>query len=83
MGALSLRRRGRGRPEQGGLGAGRVRVTRRGLRVFQLGTEAESTQATVDIYEKEEAIEIDYSSLREDLKVDGRFLLFVTSSRLY
>ncbi|KAB1269853.1 Structural maintenance of chromosomes protein 1B [Camelus dromedarius] len=36
--------------------------------VFQLGTEAESTQATLDIYEKEEAIEIDYSSLREDLK---------------
>nr|KAF6497852.1 structural maintenance of chromosomes 1B [Rousettus aegyptiacus] len=34
----------------------------------ELGTEAESTQATVDIYEKEEAIEIDYSSLREDLK---------------
>ncbi|XP_010981731.1 structural maintenance of chromosomes protein 1B isoform X1 [Camelus dromedarius] len=34
----------------------------------ELGTEAESTQATLDIYEKEEAIEIDYSSLREDLK---------------
>ncbi|XP_019594797.2 structural maintenance of chromosomes protein 1B isoform X1 [Rhinolophus sinicus] len=34
----------------------------------ELGTEAESTQATVDIYEKEEAIEVDYSSLREDLK---------------
>uniref|UniRef100_A0A8I3NCF4 Structural maintenance of chromosomes 1B n=1 Tax=Canis lupus familiaris TaxID=9615 RepID=A0A8I3NCF4_CANLF len=34
----------------------------------ELGTEAESTQATVDIYEKEEAIEIDYSSLRDDLK---------------
>ncbi|KAM9229322.1 structural maintenance of chromosomes protein 1B [Dugong dugon] len=34
----------------------------------ELGTEAEGTQATVDIYEKEEAIEVDYSSLREDLK---------------
>lgn len=72
-----------GGPSKGDLGRVAFRVTRRGLRVFQLGTEAESTQATVDIYEKEEAIEIDYSSLREDLKVDGRFLLFVTSSRLY
>ncbi|KAF4023050.1 hypothetical protein G4228_014626 [Cervus hanglu yarkandensis] len=34
----------------------------------ELGTEAESTQATTDIYEKEAAIEVDYSSLREDLK---------------
>uniref|UniRef100_A0A452QEI6 Structural maintenance of chromosomes protein n=1 Tax=Ursus americanus TaxID=9643 RepID=A0A452QEI6_URSAM len=34
----------------------------------ELGTEAESTQATVDIYEKEAAIEVDYSSLRDDLK---------------
>ncbi|XP_045408755.1 structural maintenance of chromosomes protein 1B isoform X2 [Lemur catta] len=34
----------------------------------EMGTEAESTQATIDIYEKEEAIEVDYSSLREDLK---------------
>ncbi|XP_026963743.1 structural maintenance of chromosomes protein 1B isoform X1 [Sagmatias obliquidens] len=34
----------------------------------ELGPEAESTQATMDIYEKEAAIEIDYSSLREDLK---------------
>uniref|UniRef100_G1SY26 Structural maintenance of chromosomes protein n=3 Tax=Oryctolagus cuniculus TaxID=9986 RepID=G1SY26_RABIT len=34
----------------------------------ELGTEAESTQATTDIYEKEEAIEIDYRSLRGDLK---------------
>nr|XP_003420933.1 structural maintenance of chromosomes protein 1B [Loxodonta africana] len=34
----------------------------------ELGAEAESTQATIDIYEKEEAIEVDYSSLREDLK---------------
>ncbi|XP_024435287.1 structural maintenance of chromosomes protein 1B isoform X3 [Desmodus rotundus] len=34
----------------------------------ELGTEVESTQATLDIYEKEAAIEIDYSSLREDLK---------------
>ncbi|XP_047596351.1 structural maintenance of chromosomes protein 1B isoform X1 [Lutra lutra] len=34
----------------------------------ELGTEAESTQATVDIYEKEEALEIDYSSLMDDLK---------------
>ncbi|XP_036154212.1 structural maintenance of chromosomes protein 1B isoform X1 [Myotis myotis] len=34
----------------------------------ELGTEAESSQATMDIYEREAAIEIDYSSLREDLK---------------
>ncbi|KAI5765148.1 SMC1B [Gulo gulo luscus] len=34
----------------------------------ELGTEAESTQATVDIYEKEEALEIDYSSLTDDMK---------------
>uniref|UniRef100_A0A8C6G058 Structural maintenance of chromosomes protein n=1 Tax=Moschus moschiferus TaxID=68415 RepID=A0A8C6G058_MOSMO len=34
----------------------------------ELGAEAESTQATTDIYEKEAAIEVDYSSLREDLK---------------
>ncbi|XP_047405779.1 LOW QUALITY PROTEIN: structural maintenance of chromosomes protein 1B [Sciurus carolinensis] len=34
----------------------------------ELGTEAESTQATTDIYEKEAAIEVDYSPLREDLK---------------
>ncbi|XP_006866957.1 PREDICTED: structural maintenance of chromosomes protein 1B [Chrysochloris asiatica] len=34
----------------------------------ELGTEPESTQATADIYEKEEAIELDYSSLSEDLK---------------
>uniref|UniRef100_A0A2I3HCK4 Structural maintenance of chromosomes 1B n=1 Tax=Nomascus leucogenys TaxID=61853 RepID=A0A2I3HCK4_NOMLE len=34
----------------------------------EMGTEAESTQATIDIYEKEEAFEIDYSSLNEDLK---------------
>lgn len=40
--------------------------------VFQLGTDTESTQATTDIYEKEEAIEIDYSSLRADLKVSER-----------
>lgn len=46
--------------------------------VFQLGTEAESTQATVDIYEKEAAIEVDYSSLRDDLKVIERFLLGLT-----
>lgn len=47
--------------------------------VFQLGTEAEGTQATTDIYEKEAAIEVDYSSLREDLKVTERFLLFMTN----
>lgn len=46
--------------------------------VFQLGTEAESTQATSDIYEKEAAIEVDYSSLREDLKVNGGFPFMVT-----
>ncbi|KAF3814308.1 hypothetical protein GH733_017466 [Mirounga leonina] len=34
----------------------------------ELGTEAEDTQVTVDIYEREAAIEIDYSSLRDDLK---------------
>ncbi|XP_015357225.1 structural maintenance of chromosomes protein 1B [Marmota marmota marmota] len=34
----------------------------------ELGTEAESTQTTTDIYEKEATIEVDYSSLREDLK---------------
>ncbi|XP_021543484.1 structural maintenance of chromosomes protein 1B isoform X2 [Neomonachus schauinslandi] len=34
----------------------------------ELGTEAEGTQVTVDIYEREAAIEIDYSSLRDDLK---------------
>lgn len=50
----------------------------RALSVFQLGTEAESTQATVDIYEKEEAIEIDYSSLRDDLKVNERLVLALT-----
>lgn len=37
--------------------------------VFQLGAEAESTQATTDVYEQEEAIEVDYSLLREDLRV--------------
>lgn len=36
--------------------------------VFQL-TETESTQATADIYDKEASIQIDYSPLREDLKV--------------
>lgn len=35
---------------------------------FQL-TETESTQATADIYEKEASIQVDYSPLREDLKV--------------
>ncbi|XP_060044743.1 structural maintenance of chromosomes protein 1B [Erinaceus europaeus] len=34
----------------------------------ELGTETESTQAATDIYEEEEVIQIDYSSLREDLK---------------
>ncbi|KAM4837659.1 structural maintenance of chromosomes protein 1B isoform X2 [Urocitellus parryii] len=34
----------------------------------ELGTEAESTQTTTDIYEKEATIEVDYSPLREDLK---------------
>uniref|UniRef100_A0A8C6RF75 Structural maintenance of chromosomes protein n=1 Tax=Nannospalax galili TaxID=1026970 RepID=A0A8C6RF75_NANGA len=34
----------------------------------ELGTETESTQATMDIYEKEASIEVDYSPLREDLK---------------
>ncbi|XP_017384961.1 structural maintenance of chromosomes protein 1B isoform X1 [Cebus imitator] len=34
----------------------------------EMGTEAESTQAIIAIYEKEEAFEVDYSSLSEDLK---------------
>uniref|UniRef100_A0A8D0YVV2 Structural maintenance of chromosomes protein n=1 Tax=Sus scrofa TaxID=9823 RepID=A0A8D0YVV2_PIG len=34
----------------------------------ELGAEAESTQATTDVYEQEEAIEVDYSLLREDLR---------------
>ncbi|XP_045690951.1 structural maintenance of chromosomes protein 1B isoform X2 [Phyllostomus hastatus] len=34
----------------------------------ELGTEVGSTQATLEMYEKEAAIEIDYSSLREDWK---------------
>ncbi|XP_068959739.1 structural maintenance of chromosomes protein 1B [Petaurus breviceps papuanus] len=33
-----------------------------------VGTEVESTQSTIAIYEQEEALQIDYSSLREDLK---------------
>ncbi|XP_077663569.1 structural maintenance of chromosomes protein 1B isoform X3 [Eretmochelys imbricata] len=33
----------------------------------ELGTEAESTEATADIYERERAIQIDYSSLTDDL----------------
>lgn len=49
--------------------------------MFQLGTEVGSTQATLDMYEKEAAIEIDYSSLREDWKVTGRFPLFMTDSQ--
>uniref|UniRef100_F6RQW6 Structural maintenance of chromosomes 1B n=1 Tax=Callithrix jacchus TaxID=9483 RepID=F6RQW6_CALJA len=34
----------------------------------EMGTEAESTQAIIAIYEKEEAFEVDYSSLSENLK---------------
>ncbi|XP_054070670.1 structural maintenance of chromosomes protein 1B [Rissa tridactyla] len=34
----------------------------------ELGTEIEDTQTTSSIYEREEAIQIDYSSLAEDLK---------------
>ncbi|KAM6144555.1 structural maintenance of chromosomes protein 1B [Phoenicopterus ruber ruber] len=34
----------------------------------ELGTETEGTQAASSIYEREEAIQIDYSSLAEDLK---------------
>ncbi|GAB5574357.1 structural maintenance of chromosomes protein 1B isoform X1 [Prionailurus iriomotensis] len=45
-----------------------VEVEQRSHSRQELGTEAESTQATSDIYEKEAAIEVDYSSLREDLK---------------
>ncbi|XP_074926548.1 structural maintenance of chromosomes protein 1B isoform X1 [Chelonoidis abingdonii] len=33
----------------------------------ELGTEAESTEAAADIYERERAIQIDYSSLTDDL----------------
>uniref|UniRef100_A0A674KGH0 Structural maintenance of chromosomes protein n=1 Tax=Terrapene triunguis TaxID=2587831 RepID=A0A674KGH0_9SAUR len=36
----------------------------------ELGTEAESTEATADIYERERAIQIDYSSLTDDLTSD-------------
>ncbi|XP_071406167.1 structural maintenance of chromosomes protein 1B [Pithys albifrons albifrons] len=35
---------------------------------IELGTETEDTQTTSGIYEREEAIQIDYSSLEEDLK---------------
>uniref|UniRef100_A0A8C4VMT2 Structural maintenance of chromosomes protein n=1 Tax=Gopherus evgoodei TaxID=1825980 RepID=A0A8C4VMT2_9SAUR len=35
--------------------------------ISELGTEAESTEATADIYERERAIQIDYSSLTDDL----------------
>ncbi|VFV21281.1 structural maintenance of chromosomes protein 1b [Lynx pardinus] len=45
-----------------------VEVEQRSHSRQELGTEAESTQATSDIYEREAAIEVDYSSLREDLK---------------
>uniref|UniRef100_K7GID7 RecF/RecN/SMC N-terminal domain-containing protein n=1 Tax=Pelodiscus sinensis TaxID=13735 RepID=K7GID7_PELSI len=38
------------------------------VRLKKLGTEAESTEATADIYERERAIHIDYSSLIDDLK---------------
>nr|XP_039319087.1 structural maintenance of chromosomes protein 1B isoform X1 [Saimiri boliviensis boliviensis] len=34
----------------------------------EMGTEAESTQAIIAVYEKEEAFEVDYSSLSENLK---------------
>ncbi|EHB17583.1 Structural maintenance of chromosomes protein 1B [Heterocephalus glaber] len=50
----------------------------------ELGTETESTQATTDIYEKEAAMEVDYSPLQEDLKallsdkeVEARLVLLV------
>uniref|UniRef100_A0A8C0IIS5 Structural maintenance of chromosomes protein n=1 Tax=Bubo bubo TaxID=30461 RepID=A0A8C0IIS5_BUBBB len=35
----------------------------------ELGTQTEDTQTTPSIYEREEAVQIDYSSLAEDLKV--------------
>ncbi|KAM6214656.1 structural maintenance of chromosomes protein 1B isoform 2-T2 [Rhynchocyon petersi] len=35
---------------------------------IEVGTEVQSTQATTDMYEKEAAIKVDYSSLGEDLK---------------
>nr|XP_040132773.1 structural maintenance of chromosomes protein 1B isoform X2 [Ictidomys tridecemlineatus] len=41
----------------------------------ELGTEAESTQTTTDIYEKEATIEVDYSPLREDLKFSACSIL--------
>ncbi|NXF09394.1 SMC1B protein, partial [Smithornis capensis] len=34
----------------------------------ELGTETEGTQTTLEIYEREEEIQIDYSKLKEDLK---------------
>uniref|UniRef100_A0A8C8REB7 Structural maintenance of chromosomes protein n=1 Tax=Pelusios castaneus TaxID=367368 RepID=A0A8C8REB7_9SAUR len=36
--------------------------------ISELGTETESTEATADIYERERAMQIDYSSLTDDLK---------------
>uniref|UniRef100_A0A8B9F2Z0 Structural maintenance of chromosomes protein n=1 Tax=Amazona collaria TaxID=241587 RepID=A0A8B9F2Z0_9PSIT len=39
----------------------------------ELGPETEDTQTTSSIYEREEAIQIDYSSLAEDLKVVSLF----------
>lgn len=39
--------------------------------VFQLGTDTESTQATTVIYDREEALKMDYSSLTDDWKVRG------------
>ncbi|KAM4883294.1 structural maintenance of chromosomes protein 1B isoform 2-T2 [Thomomys bottae] len=47
----------------------------------ELGSGTESTQATTDIYEKEAAMEIDYSSLRSDLKAlqrDKEVQLYLT-----
>ncbi|XP_055962977.1 structural maintenance of chromosomes protein 1B isoform X1 [Sorex fumeus] len=34
----------------------------------ELGTEAESSQATTDIYDREDALEVDYSTLNDDWK---------------
>lgn len=42
--------------------------------ILQLGSEIESTQMTADIYEREGAIQIDYSGLAEDLKVNSFYL---------
>lgn len=45
-----------------------------GLWFLQLGTDSESTTATMDIYEREAQLAIDYSGLEEELTVRRRIL---------